>query len=333
MKFEHPAKTFTGIDTEHKKNEELEHLIKRCKSSGDTDFSHLEEFLIFDNNDLDKLLNQIEGRNRMLQACSEMADENIIPRSLFAFEHNLLSSSDLNIGIIERFWFCKKKPFFNVWPKVAEALLKTNLHLKPKDIPSNVISDLGCLRIKLPVGFSVAGMTDIGIYISIQYGKVNYHDASTEIEGKSIVVYAFSGVQGEPSEWCQSYQCPFDEFIDEAEVNQPESVDDKMKAIVRLCIGVMLLASDPEFIHPLLLSKDRGKKDDDGKLHEKAKKRGVFGYEIGREFQVSPHVRRPHFAIRWTGKNGKIPKLVPVKGCVVSRKKLTEIPTGYEGAE
>ena len=51
----------------------------------------------------------------------------------------------------------------------------------------------------------------------------------------------------------------------------------------------------------------------------------------GKDFErtVSPHMRVPHFAIRWTGKGRTKPKLVPVKGSLVNREKILPIPTGY----
>jgi hypothetical protein len=34
--------------------------------------------------------------------------------------------------------------------------------------------------------------------------------------------------------------------------------------------------------------------------------------------------------VRWTGKGGEIPKLVPVKGAIINKKLMTTVPTGYE---
>ena len=45
--------------------------------------------------------------------------------------------------------------------------------------------------------------------------------------------------------------------------------------------------------------------------------------------ECAPHFRRPHFAIRWTGKGGAVPRMVPVKGSVVKRQLATDVPTGY----
>ena len=62
---------------------------------------------------------------------------------------------------------------------------------------------------------------------------------------------------------------------------------------------------------------------------EKARKRGIVGWSIGKQYETCPHYRRPHFGIRHTGKGGAIPRIVPIKGAVVHNKKLTTVPTGY----
>ena len=104
---------------------------------------------------------------------------------------------------------------------------------------------------------------------------------------------------------------------------------------IRIALTVCMLADDPEIITPDVLSDQQsrydGEKDEAWKrrAEEKAKKRGVFGWSIGKSIEVTPHIRRPHFALRHTGPGGKIPKIVAVKGCVVKMNKLTKVPTGH----
>jgi len=106
---------------------------------------------------------------------------------------------------------------------------------------------------------------------------------------------------------------------------------DKTK-LVSLAVGVALIAQDPRFAEPILLKRDQGKDLDEVALKraiERAKRRGRNGVAIGKGLEVSPHMRRPHFAIRWTGKGAAVPKLVPVKGSMVSRDKMFPVPTGH----
>jgi hypothetical protein len=101
-----------------------------------------------------------------------------------------------------------------------------------------------------------------------------------------------------------------------------------------LAIGTKLLAEDPEFCEPIMVAKDR-KRDLTPEQRETAvqraiKRTGMRGFTVGRDWVASPHVRRPHFAICWTGQGRTAPRLVPVKGSIVRRSELLKIPTGYK---
>jgi hypothetical protein len=101
----------------------------------------------------------------------------------------------------------------------------------------------------------------------------------------------------------------------------------------RIMVGVLMLAADEEYIAPILIrgDADKAKTEDDVKrLADKARRRGLVGYDIGRDIEVSPHIRMPHFGLRWTGEGRKIPKIVPIKGSVINKKLVAEVPTGYE---
>ena len=112
-------------------------------------------------------------------------------------------------------------------------------------------------------------------------------------------------------------------------------MSDWARESLRLAIAITLLGNDSEFIQPEVLTADQIKfgTSRDMKLVEKAKKRGKYGWTVGREIDCLPHIRRPHLAIRWTGKGGSVPKVVPVKGSVVKRKAMTDVPTGYMDEE
>lgn len=97
-----------------------------------------------------------------------------------------------------------------------------------------------------------------------------------------------------------------------------------------------MLACDSRYCEPILLNRDKQKRlteEDKKKAQNRARNRGVYGFDIGKDVEISPHFRRPHFAIRWTGEGRKVPKLVPVKGAVINKRLLEEIPTGYDGDE
>lgn len=101
--------------------------------------------------------------------------------------------------------------------------------------------------------------------------------------------------------------------------------------ILRLILTLCLLGDNPDLIEPLVLNADAAKFEatQDPALIEKALAKGKRGWAIGRHIETAAGFRRPHFGIRWTGVGRVTPKLVPIKGCVVRRKAITDIPTGY----
>lgn len=142
--------------------------------------------------------------------------------------------------------------------------------------------------------------------------------------------------------WITELDRPLDEICKEMEDKEartlfPEerdlieeqaiTISDSLKA----AISLMLMSKDKDFIRPDVLTADRAEFDrtDDQRLIEKAKKRGVNGFRVGEAFEAIPHIRRPHFGLRWTGEGKKIQKIVPIKGSLVHRQKIVEVPTGH----
>lgn len=98
------------------------------------------------------------------------------------------------------------------------------------------------------------------------------------------------------------------------------------------CVLMLERDGDSGLVLPEVLDRDQAAFNYDParreQLVERARRRGKNGFSIGREYETTPHFRRPHFAIRHTGPGGRVPKLVPVKASVVHRSTLTTVPTG-----
>lgn len=210
--------------------------------------------------------------------------------------------------MLQAIWQIGGCPFFEVYPKVAEGLSRTPLDTQAADIPRTVIHDLGVLCVKFPLGM-MPGI-DFAFLSAV-------HEGLNRIENRTdfFVIYEdrFAWNTIEPGSLPSQREEPFHDLA------------------MSVLIGVMFLASDPEIIKPILIKKDARKHPTDERI-QRARRRGVYGFTVGEDIERSPHWRRPHFAIRWTGKCGKIPKLVPVKAACVGKEKLLNIPTGYEGA-
>lgn len=230
-------------------------------------------------------------------------------------------------------WHTQRRPYLNVWPVVLQCLENTRLDVTPGQLPETEIDNLGIIEIRLPAQHEVGSF-----FLAKRDPTVN---APGDLQ--TFCLYEMSGVNhfGLLSSRCSqnsTFQEVADRLVDTVGVAPPkdeynEKIDRKMLAIAA---GVCLLAADDRYIDPVLLNRDRNR-DLDEEAHQRAvkraKNRGEFGFDLGKTIEVSPHFRRPHFGIRLTGKGRRIAKLVPIKGAIINRELLGDIPTGYQDDE
>lgn len=227
-------------------------------------------------------------------------------------------------------WYECRRPFLDLYPSLYKALGRTSLNIDPGTIPHSILHDIGTVEIRLPESCKIPSF----------FLTVATKATFKLFKNECIVTFAYFDT--EERDLCGMYhQCTVfgstpqldpDQFSDDF----LESEHQMLLTISRISLGIMLLARDPAYIEPILLRRDSIKKlDDEGKKRaaERAKKRGVYGFSLGRQVETSPHFRCPHFAIRHTGKGGLIPKLVPIKGSIVNKKLLDKVPTGYHDDE
>lgn len=211
----------------------------------------------------------------------------------------------------ERKWRQYHRPFYNVYPAVIKCLQNTKLLFSL----SSIGFELPPTAICFPIG------------------------NEPTVEGKKVSSVLFEIEQtSEHSEnpafrmninWLDGGECMVgaknDEIIDTWDFRGN-------KPLVALCVGISMLARDDRYAEAILLANDSRKElsqEDHDRAVKRAINRGRNGLLIGKNIDISPHIRRPHFGIRWTGTNRSIPKLVSISGCLVSRSKLYPIPTGY----
>lgn len=129
-----------------------------------------------------------------------------------------------------------------------------------------------------------------------------------------------------------------EESIEESKKGEVEGLripEEILTNIIR-CIASCCLISkdmDDDLIEPDVLTADRDKFHEtrDPKYIEKAKRRGKNGFLIGASLTISPHWRSGSpIALYWTGPGRTVPLYRPRKGALVHRKKIQELPTGYE---
>lgn len=230
---------------------------------------------------------------------------------------------DEDIYLTEMGYLGNRRPFYNVYPAVVSRLENTKLDFRLSQIePLN-----GAVAVCFGVGKEPTVKDGKVTSMLVQIGK----DAESLTDGTVVDDPVIRIVM---NRLCNDGKLRYSTIYYVGNDILSEIVDtasDK-RNMISLAVGISMLASDERFVEPILLKKDQGKNLSGDALEraiERAKNRGRNGKTIGKDLDVSPHMRRPHFAIRWTGKGGVTPKLVPVQGCVVNKSKLFPVPTGY----
>ena len=229
----------------------------------------------------------------------------------------------------------QKRPYYTVYPVASESLNKIDL-------------DLDCSLIKLP-------LDSLLIRFGVGHEPLCHHKRLKSILVKTLPLNWAGDSSPGMTCWMDfddfdpeiskelGFRMPIynyvqfplvsgktvEEMINFVPHHDPEE-NDSIKAGLRFVLGICLLGSDPEVIKPDVLSKDRDKyeRTRDPLIVERAHRRGKIGYLVGADWEMMPHYRRPHFALRWTGEGRRVPKIVPVRGAVIHRTKLIEVPQG-----
>lgn len=261
------------------------------------------------------------------------------PKAYYEREHDN-DEFNLTSGRPEMNWIMQSRPYYKVYPSIVNALCRIPLDT-PMECPK--VPPQGSILIRFAVGsepstkcgrrikFVFVGNADmdpdlgIGDCLFISFGEVgkeSHNKFFLSPKGFDHENIGENMTMEQTIESCTCRSCPND-----AEIT---------KIAARIALTVCMLADDPEIITPDVLSKHQERydreKDENWKreAERKAKNKGVFGWSVGKNLEVTPHFRRPHWAIRHFGPKGKsVPKIVPIKGCKVKGGKLTTVPTGY----
>ncbi len=266
-------------------------------------------------------------------------------------------------GVVpEYMWIENKRPYYSVYPVATEALLKVKL-----DIPATSVKlPLGQIHIRFPVN---AGPKVSEEYRLKSVFAVSGEDCSAHFESRDHTFkFGAKGKRGFAIwvDYGLKKQFPFFSFLikdgseetvehvitsalaeqdasDDPEVKRALAVDisrgnSSRNALImgcRLVCGISLLAKDANLIIRDVLSKDDEKykhanEEERRIIEERAVRRGKVGYVVGESWEVIPHRRRPHLGFRKMRTGWE---LRPIKAAIVKRKKLTEVPTGFEDAK
>lgn len=279
-----------------------------------------------------------------------------LPTDMYRFLSTQSSVSHVGVAslsarhaLFDERWTNLGKPYYDVYPSVIPMLTSLNL-----DIPGNQITPPHGLK-DLVLRFPECDHQLQSGPVKIRTLFLSFQGCSKAVGSKEYGNGLVVGLDfGERDETCQIPMFtmrvfPIDErsleetmkslrdFTDECDgIKVPtELIDD----CVRVCLTVCLLGNNQELVQPQILSKDLAKWGDADEekrkaLIEKAKRRGKFAFSLGADLEKSnseksPHYRRPHLTIVWTGHGRTTLKTVMRKGALVHRDKINQVPTGY----
>jgi len=272
------------------------------------------------------------------------------PDSRFALRVTQLMSAEMA-------WVDDRQPFYRVRPSVIDMLCRMPLESVPM---ASIKPPIPTLALYMPKTddpakqISVDGVHVMSVLVTWCYGVLCAPQAQLfakwsgeKIDDKKVDSSAFFRVDllapdGEKIDlyWTVPLndERTVAEHLDgvrsttgEGGPNPGEIYDEDfiMRKVTAMYCALAMIDQDSDMIDQLVLKKDREKykKSQDPKFIEKAKKRGLVGWDVGRTIEKSPHFRRKHWAIRWTGPGRKVPKLRPIKESWVHRDKITTVPT------
>jgi hypothetical protein len=235
--------------------------------------------------------------------------------------------------IVESLWTDAGKPYYKLYPAVIKQFLRVNLD-KVETTSLQMPTDIETILIQLPCGSLVEGNFECQNMLVAKLNKAKHGhdgllcDVRYTISGKiqtctMILPYRLGPTVGQVLTHSESTR-----DNDDTQMLSKEMCE-KITHIVVTCL---LLENDPQIIHPDVLTDDvdKWKETLDPKYVEKAKRRGKFGWVIGRDMEVMPHIRSWTFALYWTGKGRTKPIVRFRSGCIVHKQLVEKIPTGYE---
>lgn len=240
----------------------------------------------------------------------------------------------------ELHWCRDDRPYYDLYPSVAEAFTKIDLDgvlCKDVTLPlpqlvirfqvgRELVSHNGSRVRSIFAGHALAGCgtNGRGLLVAMDTGDMDTLGGEAPIPIHTLNCISLIDTETIEAQLENGRRHPYSD----------DKIDDCMvTACYKLVVALCLLKNNPDLIEPEPLEADRAKWEatHDPKYLERAAKRGKRAWSVGKHIEVAPGFRRPHFAIRWCGKGRVDPQLRPIKGCLVRRKAVEEVPTGYLG--
>jgi hypothetical protein len=195
---------------------------------------------------------------------------------------------------IDTIWKMAKRPFFNVYPSVLECLKNTNINFTLDQInsASSVAFQLGAIEIRtkhFAFRFALLSLDRIR-HLAHIHGNNHLDEltSSHDVEGLSFVSEKNGNIVG-GNVWGA-------DVINSVLDGWPNCNMEHLK----IAIGCILLSLDDRFIEPILLNRDKNILPEKRQTAiNRARKRGVIGFSIGKDIEISrKQLRRASTTLR-----------------------------------
>lgn len=277
--------------------------------------------------------------------CFKKIDPNLTSSHMIAMEREITETIDSGCKsqfLVESKWHESNRPYFNIYPSMAEVLSKINydFHCDQVKWPKNL--DELPFSIRFAKGHKSICINENGRDLQSIMAVLsnNIVVGKSQVLEKGLVIFANFGVMPEyqlPETYWISFPLRDGVSLEEVIKTYLASSDEAapyykfLDVIIRVVVGLLLLAEDKDYCIPDVLTKHKAKyaENQDEKYITKAIRNGKYGWTVGENLESVPHFRRPHFGFRYTGTGRSIRKLVPIKGAIVNRQKI-QLPQGYQ---
>jgi hypothetical protein len=247
-----------------------------------------------------------------------------------------------SLYLAEAAWVENSRPYYSVYPDFVESLIRLKLDVDC----STIRMPISPLLVRFAVGHELRSdplvvrsmlVNEVptkgghrGLRLSVDAGDTGSCPGLPNAVDFEIRIFALK--DGMTVEEClaESAATRLVSSFPRLET-KAKATEQSLLPLVKLVCTLCLIGDHPDIITPDVLAKDRAKYDSNPsqEIVDRAHRRGKKGWIIGGDGDVSPHYRRPHFAVRWTEKGRSVPRIVPVKGAIVNRQKIGDVPHGY----
>lgn len=246
-------------------------------------------------------------------------------------------TAGIGIATVEMDWFSSGRPYYKVYPSISQMLTKLDIDsVGFAQIPQPLSGD--AIQLQFKRGSKFIGKVESMLFRrhTNSDGSKNYIWAVIDTGEKHRLGNSSSHfvlLIGESEEIIGDV---LDRSLDASFYSKATLTREDMRSCLKLVCTLCLLGDSPELIQPEVLNADEHKLNGQHNIEAlvaKARRRGKYGFTIGKDIEVMPHYRRPHLALVWYGPGKKKSKIIPRKGSIVHRSKVEKIPTGYAAAE